>query len=82
MVYSDYCKDSNRTKRYILELKIYTFYNLLYYMRLFLDGTTFKKKVTFVDKPFTQSTISNLDIAYMSFKRLVKTNFCQFEAFK
>ncbi|XP_076251590.1 uncharacterized protein LOC143190894 isoform X1 [Rhynchophorus ferrugineus] len=46
------------------------------------DGTTFKKKVTFIDKPFIQSSISNLDITYKSFKRLVKTNFCQLEAFK
>ncbi|XP_030760385.1 uncharacterized protein LOC115885569 [Sitophilus oryzae] len=44
------------------------------------DNST--KKVVFIDKPFSQNNISNLDLAYISFKHLIKTNFCQVEAFK
>lgn len=41
-----------------------------------------KKKVVFIDKPFVKIQSDSLDLKYTSMKRLVKTNFCQYEAFK
>ncbi|XP_044753470.1 little elongation complex subunit 2-like [Coccinella septempunctata] len=41
-----------------------------------------KKKVVFIDKPFVKNRPDPLDLKYISMKRLVRTNFCHYEAFK
>ncbi|XP_060528734.1 uncharacterized protein LOC132703476 isoform X2 [Cylas formicarius] len=40
------------------------------------------KKIVFLDKRCSYTETSNVDFAHLSFKRLIRTNFCQFEAFK
>lgn len=42
----------------------------------------FKKKVVFIDKPLAEDHPDPLDLKYCSMKRLVRTNFCRYEAFK
>lgn len=41
-----------------------------------------KKKVVFIDKTLPSSIIDPFELKYYSMKRMLKTNFCQFEAFK
>ncbi|XP_050310892.1 uncharacterized protein LOC126746615 [Anthonomus grandis grandis] len=48
----------------------------------FVVKTVGAKRVVFLDKPFYQNDMNHTDFVYMSFKRLIKTNFCQFEAFE
>ncbi|XP_066157895.1 uncharacterized protein [Euwallacea fornicatus] len=46
------------------------------------DGSTYSKNIVFINKPFSQYDMSCVDLAYIGYKRLIKTNFCKFEAFR
>jgi hypothetical protein len=46
------------------------------------DGSISKKKIVFVDKVLPKVNPSISDLNYYAYKRLLKLNFCQYEAFK
>lgn len=45
-------------------------------------GAISKRKVVFIDKPFPQTNPNKYYLAHSAFKNLLKTNFCQYEAFR